>query len=119
MKLSDAKSEGIFRVRVPVGEYFNKEEEEEWIELREPSVTESRSLSQAGEDEDQTISSVSAVFRSCLINSSFEPDEPGGNISCGDLYELLEQSASMYTKVLTRWQSAIPLPETTVPDSPE
>ncbi len=111
MKLSEAKQRGVFRTKVYIGEFFGQKEKSEWVELREPTADEAREAYYVPDGEVDA-DATDKVLAKCLIGASFEADD-GGPVDMSEVYEMIRASASMFTKVLTRWQQSIPLTEPT------
>lgn len=104
MKLSDAKSKGIFRKVVNIGDFFEgMKEKDVWIKLREPTTQEAENLKT-----DSSLAEVRKVLQSCIEDHNFE-DEQGAKATPADVMELVSSSSGMFTKVLSEWQESLPL----------
>ena len=104
MKLSEARSVGLFKVKVDLSEFFGGEAQ--YVTLREPTMDELQTY--LGASEEERINALKALLPSCVVESSFE-DEKGKPASPGDVAVFLAESAVMYTEVIRTWQEALPL----------
>ena len=104
MKLSEARSVGIFRVTVDLSEFFDGKAQH--IKLREPTLDELQTFNQA--EEGKRMDALRALFPVCFVESSFQ-DETGKPASAEDVEAFLLESAVMYTHVMKTWQEALPL----------
>lgn len=104
MKLSEAKSKGIFRKTIYIGEFFDGVKDKDvWIKLREPTTQEANQLK-----ENASLDEIGKVVQSCIEDHNFEGEE-GGKATSQEVYEFIASSSSIFTKVLQDWQDSLPL----------
>jgi hypothetical protein len=99
MKFSCARDKYIFTTKI-----YLDEEEEEYVELREPSLQEMQSF---GEDSKQNLKTLEGLFPKCLIRHSFVDDD-GQCTDSKAVYDMLKESASLYTEIVDIWFKSIP-----------
>ncbi|MDR0722100.1 MAG: hypothetical protein LBF75_04795 [Treponema sp.] len=99
MKFSCARDKYIFTTKI-----YLDDEEEDYVELREPSLQEMQSL---GGDSKQNIKTLEVLFPKCLIRHSFVDDD-GESTDSKAVYDMLKESASLFTEIIDTWFKSIP-----------
>lgn len=107
--LTDKKA-GIFKIKVNVGEYFGFEDDELYIELREPTTDETISLSDNSSPDNPSInqSKVFEVIPSCIIDHNFF-NEGDKKMSSKEVWDLIKQRSGCAMDVVEAWSNNIPL----------
>jgi hypothetical protein len=109
VRISEARSVGLFRVRVNIGRSFGVEDEAEYIVLREPTNDE-RQQYLVGEQKDVE-NRAKGLLPKCIVESSFVDDD-GKPASADDVAAFIcdaGQSATRYAHVIKTWLEALPL----------
>lgn len=105
MTLADAKKKFIFTTKV-----FVDETNTDWIELREPTISEFQKFS---EDGNKNLETMKNLFPHCVVDSSFTYDAEGKTKATGQqLYEVFSDSSTCFTKILQDWFNACPFAQT-------
>lgn len=109
MVLQDKKA-GIFTVKVGVGEYFNMEEQDLYVILREPTAEEALSFKDVagGEGKDADEKKMFSMLPNMIVEHNFE-EEVGKKMSTDEVWKLIMARASCATKVVVTWSNNIPL----------
>lgn len=106
MRLSEARAAGLFKVRIPVGEFFGVKPDELTITMREPSIGEAQEYLSGKSDD--SLEGAKKLFPRCIVASDFD-DESGGPAKAEEVASLISQSAVAFGYVLKTWQEALPL----------
>jgi hypothetical protein len=100
MKISEAKTKYIFTTKIEL-------EEGDYIVLREPSIQEMQMFS--GDDKDKkNTEAVEKLFPICLVEHSFYEDDSKTKAGNDSVYEMLKDSASLFTEIVDIWFKSIP-----------
>ena len=106
MLISEAKSVGIFKVRVKVGEFFSLPSEAITVTFREPTFSEVQEYMIGTEQE--KLDKLKLLMPKCIVASDFE-SEPGKPATAEQVLDILLQSAMLYAHAAQTWQEALPL----------
>jgi len=104
------KQAGIFKIKVNVGEFFGMEDDELYIELREPTTDETISLSDNSNPENPSINQgkVFDIIPNCIIDHNFlNADE--SKMSKKEVWDLIKQRSGCAMNVVEAWSNNIPL----------
>ncbi len=97
MKLSDASKKFIFKTKI-------KLDDDVWVELREPTLIEFKKFS---EDAQNNVEVARKLFPICIVDSNLEDDD--GNKATGiQIWNVIEPSASLASRVINEWLTSIP-----------
>lgn len=103
MELSALKKKFVFTTKIEL-------DEENWIELREPSQGELINISTAGDANGnngvENLKTMEKLFPGCLVDSTFTIN--GEKATGEQIYRELKESSSLFTEVLTTWLQSIP-----------
>lgn len=92
MKLAELQNY-VFKTRIYL-------EEGVYIELREPTQKELIGIS---DDSSKNLELLERIFPACVVDTSIE-ENPSGK----EIYDVLKESGSMMTEILTTWLESIP-----------
>lgn len=113
MKLSEAKEKGFFRTRINIGTYFECNEKDVYVILREPTYAESQLI---GDDDKMANEKFLELLPSLLIDHNFEKDA-GGAATAKEVVDVLKASVSALVYVVKTWKEALPLTKMTAGNS--
>jgi hypothetical protein len=102
MNITEARKNYIFTTRIEIPSLTGGEND--FVELREPTIEEMRLF---GDDEMKNLEALKTLFPKCLIDHSFTNDD-GTKSTNQDVYNLLKDSASLYTDIVGVWFKSIP-----------
>lgn len=112
MKLSEAASKAIFKVRIDLGAHMGlAKPTDAWVKLREPSYAE---LAEASVDGDAKTGMKTTVelLPALIVEHNFEGDD-GKPATSEQVAAIIRSSASLFVLVMTAWQAALPLAKRT------
>ena len=98
MNLSDAKKKFVFTTRIEL-------DNNDFIELRELNQSEIKDI--GNDDAVQNRESLAKLFPACVVDSSFTRDD-GSKATGKEIYEVLKDSGSVMSEILTTWIKSIP-----------
>lgn len=97
MKLSELQNKFIFKTRIDL-------DDEDYIVLREPNTAE---IAEMSEDEKKNMKVMEKILPNCIVETSITKDD--GSFATGkEICEVLKESGSMFTEVLSKWIQSIP-----------
>lgn len=104
------KKAGIFTVKVGVGGYFDMEENDLFIILREPTAEEALSFKEIANKENQNVDEkrMFELMPQMIVEHNFE-QEPGKKMATDEVWSLIMQRAACATEVVTKWSNNLPL----------
>jgi hypothetical protein len=110
MNISEARKNYIFTTRIELPALSDETEiidteNIDFIELREPTIEEMKLFSD--KDETKNLELLKSLFPKCLVNHSFVNDDETKSTN-QDVYNLLKDSASLYTDIIGLWFKSIP-----------
>ena len=98
MNLSDAKKKFVFTTRIEL-------DDNDFIELRELNQSEIKDI--GNDDPIQNLEALAKLFPACVVDSSFTRDD-GSKATGKEIYEVLKDSGSVMSEILTTWIKSIP-----------
>jgi hypothetical protein len=108
MNITEARKNYIFTTRIEIPALLNETDDTEnidFVELREPTIEEMKLFSD--NNETKNMEALKTLFPKCLVNHSFTNDDETKSTN-QDVYNLLKDSASLYTNIIELWFKSIP-----------
>jgi len=104
MKVSEIK--GFFTTRIDLGKFFEKEDSEVWIELREP--TEDEIMKASGKDADRNVENLKKMWKSCVVDHNLYNDDDT-KLTDKEVCEILSKKGWCVVHIVNEWNKQIPL----------
>ena len=104
MRISEAQ-EGMFSVKIEIGQYFGVKPNEAWIKMRETNEKESFAFTQNSEE---NVKLLRKIWPDCIIDHNFvdDDDDPA---SLEKVINLLKKSGDCITYICERWMQENPM----------
>lgn len=111
MKLSEARDQAVFKVKILLGDKLipPREPGAAWVQLREPTYAEAIQMSAQSAEAGDVIS---GLLPSLIVGSNLEGDA-GKDATPEEAAQLVCSTARMFLHVVKTWQEALPLPRKT------
>jgi hypothetical protein len=109
MNITEARKNYIFTTKIEIPALTDEEETTDtenidFVELREPTIEEMKLF---GDNEMKNLEALKTLFPKCLVNHSYTNDDGTKSVN-QDVYNLLKDSASLYTDIIKIWFESIP-----------
>jgi hypothetical protein len=98
MNIEHAKNKYIFNTKIDLGD-------NEFIKLREPSISELDGLNKASEE--NRVIELEKLLPLCLVDHSFTNSE-GGKATNKEVYNFLKDSGTLFTEIIGVWIESLP-----------
>jgi hypothetical protein len=105
------KQAGIFKIKVNVGEYFGFQDDELYVELREPTTEEATTLTDGTDPGNPSSGQLKRMFSiapKCIINHNFL-NEDQSQMTNKEVWDLIKVRSGCAMDIVSAWGNNIPL----------